>query len=111
MSLASGDRREGDEILAPLGAGGLVSPAEARQMKAAVSTRYGPPDVVHITDVEKPDPKDNEVLIQVRAASVNPLDLFSMRGAPLIRLIPGLRVQGLGDGWLVRPNVAVGWFF
>jgi NADPH:quinone reductase-like Zn-dependent oxidoreductase len=60
-------------------------------MKAAVSTRYGPPDVVHITDVEKPAPKDNEVLIQVRAASVNPLDLFSMRGAPLIRQIPVLR--------------------
>jgi NADPH:quinone reductase-like Zn-dependent oxidoreductase len=60
-------------------------------MKAAVSTRYGPPDVVQIMDVEKPDPKDNEVLIRVRAASVNPLDLFSMRGAPVIRLIPGLR--------------------
>src|SRR4030095_6297459 len=60
-------------------------------MKAIVRTQYGPPEVVQITDVEKPDPKDNEVLIQVRAASVNPLDLFSMRGAPLIRLIPGLR--------------------
>src|SRR5687767_11283872 len=60
-------------------------------MKAAVATRYGPPDVVQITDVAKPDPRDNEVLIQVRAASVNPLDLFAMRGAPLIRLIPGLR--------------------
>ena len=30
---------------------------------------------------------------------------------PRLRLIPGLRVQGLGDGWLVRPNVAIGWFF
>lgn len=39
-------------------------------MKAAVSTRYGPPDVVQIKDVAKPVPKDNEVLIQVRAASV-----------------------------------------
>jgi NADPH:quinone reductase-like Zn-dependent oxidoreductase len=60
-------------------------------MKAAVSTRYGPPDVVHIADVEKPDPRDHDVLVRVCAASVNPLDLFSMRGAPLIRLIPGLR--------------------
>src|SRR5438445_3460380 len=60
-------------------------------MKAAVHTRYGPPDTVQITDVEKPIPGDNEVLIKVRAASVNPVDLFSMRGAPLIRLIPGLR--------------------
>jgi len=60
-------------------------------MKAAVRTRYGPPDVVQITDVEKPVPMDNEVLIKVRAASVNPLDRYFMRGAPLIRLIPGLR--------------------
>jgi hypothetical protein len=37
-------------------------------MKAAVYTRYGPPDIVQIKDVEKPVPKDNEVLIQVRAA-------------------------------------------
>ena len=58
-------------------------------MKAAVHTKYGSPDVVQITDVEKPVPKDNEVLIRVRAASVNPLDRYSMRGAPLIRLIPG----------------------
>src|SRR5258707_11650795 len=34
---------------------------------------------------------DNEVLLKVRAASVNPLDRYLMRGAPLIRLIPGLR--------------------
>jgi NADPH:quinone reductase-like Zn-dependent oxidoreductase len=34
-------------------------------MKAAVYTRYGPPDVVQIEDVEKPVPKDNEVLIRV----------------------------------------------
>jgi NADPH:quinone reductase-like Zn-dependent oxidoreductase len=60
-------------------------------MKAAVHIRYGPPDVVQIMDVEKPVPKDNEVLIRVRAASVNPLDRYSMRGAPLIRSIPGLR--------------------
>ena len=34
-------------------------------MKAAVYTRYGPPDVVQIADVEKPVPKDDEVLIKV----------------------------------------------
>jgi NADPH:quinone reductase-like Zn-dependent oxidoreductase len=60
-------------------------------LKAAVHTKYGSPDVVQIMDVEKPVPKDNEVLIRVRAASVNPLDRYSMRGAPLIRSIPGLR--------------------
>jgi NADPH:quinone reductase-like Zn-dependent oxidoreductase len=60
-------------------------------MKAIVRTQYGPPEVLQFTEVEKPIPKDNEVLIKLYAASVNPLDLFSMRGAPLIRLIPGLR--------------------
>lgn len=60
-------------------------------MKAIVRTQYGPPDLLQFTEVEKPTPKDNEVLIRVYAASVNPLDLFAMRGAPLIRLIPGLR--------------------
>ena len=60
-------------------------------MKAVVRTRYGPPDLLQFTDVEKPAPKDSEVLIRLYAASVNPLDLFAMRGAPLVRLIPGLR--------------------
>jgi NADPH:quinone reductase-like Zn-dependent oxidoreductase len=60
-------------------------------MKAIVRTRYGPPDVLRFTEVEKPAPKANEVLIKLYAASVNPLDLFSLRGAPLVRLIPGLR--------------------
>ena len=60
-------------------------------MKAIVRTQYGPPDVLQFTEVEKPTPKDNQVLIKLCAASVNPLDLFHMRGAPLIRLIPGLR--------------------
>ena len=60
-------------------------------MKAAVYTRYGSPDVVQIMDVEKPVPKDGEVLIRVRAAAVNPLDWRIMKGAPLpFRVIFGL---------------------
>ena len=48
--------------------------------------------MVQITDVEKPVPKDNEVLIRVRAASVNPLDWHFMRGTPyVVRLGAGLR--------------------
>jgi len=61
-------------------------------MKAAVYSQYGPPDVVQIRDVEKPAPKDNEVLIKVRAASVNPLDWHFMRGLPyFVRIAAGLR--------------------
>jgi NADPH:quinone reductase-like Zn-dependent oxidoreductase len=51
-------------------------------MKAAVYTRYGSPDVVQIADIEKPTPKDNEVLIKVHAASANPLDWKGMSGGP-----------------------------
>src|SRR5437868_10858110 len=60
-------------------------------MKAIVRPQYGPPDVLQFMEVAKPTPKENEVLIKLYAASVNPLDLFHMRGAPLFRRIPGLR--------------------
>lgn len=61
-------------------------------MKAAIYERYGPPDVVQITDVEKPVPNDGEVLIKVRAASVNPYDWHFMRGLPyVLRLVAGMR--------------------
>ena len=59
-------------------------------MKAAVYRRYGRPEVVlRVEDMEKPVPKDNEVLIEVRAASVNPLDCGLPRGAG--RIVTGLR--------------------
>jgi NADPH:quinone reductase-like Zn-dependent oxidoreductase len=61
-------------------------------MKAAVYTRYGPPDIVQIADVEKRVPKDNEVLIKIRAAFVNPYDWHFMRGTPYgVRIVAGLR--------------------
>jgi len=60
-------------------------------MKAAVYTKYGPPNVVQIRDIEKPVPKDNEVLIRICAAAVNPLDWHLMRGEPYaIRAMCGL---------------------
>lgn len=53
-------------------------------MKAILFTEYGSPDVLQFKDVEKPVPGDNEVLIKVYAASANPLDWHSMRGAPFL---------------------------
>ena len=59
-------------------------------MKAIVCTRYGPPDVLQFNDVTKPTPADNEVLIKLYAASVNPVDLHLMRGKPFfLRLMSG----------------------
>jgi len=60
-------------------------------MKAIVYTTYGSPDVLQLNDVEKPTPKDNEVLVKVHAASANPLDWHLMRAEPfLARLENGL---------------------
>ena len=61
-------------------------------MKAIVFTKYGSPDVLQFKDIEKPTPKDNEVLVKIHAASANPLDWHLMRGAPfLARLENGLQ--------------------
>jgi len=60
-------------------------------MKAIVYRCYGSADVLGFEDVEKPTPADDEVLVKVVAASVNPLDWHYMRGSPyLMRLGIGL---------------------
>jgi NADPH:quinone reductase-like Zn-dependent oxidoreductase len=69
-------------------------------MKAIVYSSYGSPEVLRFEDIDKPVPKDNEVLIRVLAASVNPLDWHFMRGMPYaVRLVTGLgkpKFTGLG---------------
>ena len=59
-------------------------------MKAIVHCEYGGPEVLTLVDVEKPTPADNQVLVRVRAASVNPLDL-TIRGPWLLRPLFGMR--------------------
>ena len=60
-------------------------------MKAAVVTRYGPPEVVEVREVPAPVPADNEVLVRVRASSVCYGDRMFRSGPLLIRLLTGLR--------------------
>jgi NADPH:quinone reductase-like Zn-dependent oxidoreductase len=66
--------------------------APKQPMKAVIACEYGGPEVLRLTDVEKPVPGDSQVLVRVHAASVNALDWHGMRGAPYIaRPIMGLR--------------------
>ena len=60
-------------------------------MKAIRYDRYGSPDVLELRDIDMPAVSDDDVLVRVRAASVNPLDWHFMRGAPyLVRMVAGL---------------------
>ena len=65
-------------------------------MKAIVCTKYGPPDVLRLEEVEKPMPGDDEVLVEVHAASVTYSSLMLIRGEPFVG-----RLMGLG---LLKPK-------
>jgi NADPH:quinone reductase-like Zn-dependent oxidoreductase len=60
-------------------------------VKAIVCTEYGPPDVLQLKEVEKPTPKEDEVLVKVHAASVNAADLETLRGTWSVRFGGPLR--------------------
>ncbi len=60
-------------------------------MKAVVHTRYGSPDVLRLMEVERPVPKDGEVLIRVHATTVNRTDCGFLRAEPFfVRVVSGL---------------------
>ena len=63
-------------------------------MKAVVCTKYGPPDVLQLKELEKPTPKDNEVLVRVYATIVTVRGCLIRKNDPFImRLYTGLRKQ------------------
>jgi NADPH:quinone reductase-like Zn-dependent oxidoreductase len=72
---------------------GRNAPTGSVLMKAIVYCDYGPPDVLKLEDVAKPAPKDDEVLIRVRAASVNPFEWHFMRGTPYIGRLMGMGLR------------------
>lgn len=77
-----------------------VVSSKSEPIKAIVYRCYGATDVLKFEDIEKPAPADDEILVKVHAASINPLDWHFMRGTPyFIRLMSGLgapNYTGLG---------------
>ena len=76
------------------------STAEEKQLKAITSSRYGSPDELKLEEIDKPIVEDDQVLVLVRAASINAYDWHVMRGLPDIARLAG---SGLGFG-LSKPK-------
>lgn len=69
-------------------------------MKAIVLEKYGPPDVLQLEEVEKPAPKNDEVLVRIQATTVTPPDCAFRSGEPFVaRFFSGLMRPKLKPGW------------
>ena len=95
-------------------------------MRAAIFTEHGGPEVVHIADVDTPEPGPDEVRIAVGAASLNHLDLWARRGLPFVipmphiggsdvsgvvdALGPGVDDVAVGTRVVVDPSLNYGWY-
>lgn len=62
-------------------------------MKAIISSKFGPPDVLQLQEIEKPLIDSDGVLVRVRASSVNPLDWHLMRGEPYVARFKGMGLR------------------
>lgn len=70
-------------------------------MQAVRQTKYGSPDVLQFVEVEKPAPRDHEVLVKVHAAGVNSADWRLLTGSPFF-----VRLMGLGKGKIIGSDMA-----
>jgi len=68
-------------------------------MKAIICTKYGSPDVLKLEEIQKPIPSDDEVLVEVHAASVNYNTLILVKGEPFLA-----RLMGIG---LLKPKYKI----
>ena len=70
---------------------GAAMPAGSESMKGVVNNCYGSPEVLKLEQLAKPTPADDQLLVKVHAAALNPLDWHTMRGSPYImRMSSGL---------------------
>jgi NADPH:quinone reductase-like Zn-dependent oxidoreductase len=93
-------------------------------MKAAVFEEFGGPDVLRIVEIDRPEPASGEVLLRVRAAAMNHLDLWVRRGLPIETTMPhiggsdiagtieslgpGVEGAAVGDAVVVDPSLPCG---
>lgn len=68
-----------------------MAPALPKSMKAIVHARYGRPEVLSLTDADVPVPADEQVLVRVRASSVNPVEWYGVTGPYFARIGAGFR--------------------